>query len=132
MKYLISIIGLFGIVFLSSCVPHNTCSSKDMIEMRQGGFSSDEISSHCTSYKVSDEFIKTAGQVIQSELAKTNQIGNQSAAPVAQNSSQQHYNSASAASCATQYGQCPLMQPGTIGDPCVCSNMYGQIPGVMR
>ena len=132
MKHLASIIGLFGIVCLSSCVPHNTCSSTDMIGMKQGGFSSDEIKSHCASYKISDEFVKTAAQVIQSELTKNNQDRNQSAAPAAQSSSQQHYNSAGAASCATQYGQCPLMQPGTNGAPCVCYTMYGQISGVMR
>jgi hypothetical protein len=132
MKRIACIIGLFGIVCLPSCVSHNTCSSTDRIEMRQGGFSSEEIKSHCTSYKISDEFVKTAAQVIQSELTKNNQGGNQPAASAVQNSSQQHYHSASAASCATQYGQCPLMQPGTNGAPCVCYTMYGQIPGVMR
>lgn len=132
MKHLASIIGLFGIFLLSSCVPHNTCSSKDMIEMRQGGFSSDEINTHCMSYKISDEVIKTAAQAVQSELNKKDQNGNQSAASASQNSYQQYYSSAGAATCATQYGQCPLMQPGTNGAPCVCYTMYGQIPGVMR
>jgi hypothetical protein len=132
MKYLASIIGLFWIIWLSSCVPHNICSSADMIGMKQGGFSSDEIKNHCASYKISDEFVRTAAQVIQSELTKNMQDGNQSAALAAQNSSQQHYNRAGAVSCATQYGQCPLMQPGTDGSPCVCYTMYGQIPGVMR
>lgn len=131
MKHLASIIGLFGIIFLPACVPHNTCSSKDMIELRQGGFSSGEINTHCMSYKISDEVVKTAAQAVQSELNKKYQNGNRSSASASQNSYQQHYSSA-AATCATQYGQCPLMQPGTNGAPCVCNAMNGQIPGVMR
>jgi len=132
MKHLASIIGIFGIIFLSSCVPHNTCSSKDMIEMRQGGFSSGEINTHCMSYTISDEVVKTAAQTVQSQLNKKYQNGNQSSAPASQNSYQQHSSSASAATCATQYGQCPLIQPGTNGVPCVCYTMNGQIPGVTR
>lgn len=132
MKHLVSIIGLFGIVLLSSCVPHNTCSSRDMIQMRQGGFSSDEINTHCMSYKISEEVVKTAAQAVQSELSKKYQNGNQSSAPVSPNSYQPHYSSAVAATCTTQYIQCPLMQLGTVGAPCVCYTMNGQIPGVMR
>lgn len=100
--------------------------------MKQGGFSTDEINSHCTSYKISEEFVKTAAQVVQYELTKKNQNGNQSVAPVSQNSYQQNYQSAGAATCATQYGQCPLMQLGLTEPKCVCYTMYGQIPGVMR
>jgi hypothetical protein len=124
MKHLANIIGLFGIALLSSCVPHNTCSSKDMIELRQGGFSSDDINTHCMSYKISDEFVKTAAQVVQSELSNKYQGGNQFSAPASY--------SAGAATCTTQYGECPMMQPGTNGAPCVCQTTYGQIPGVMR
>jgi len=136
MKHLANIIGLLSaLCLLASCIPHNTCSSKDRIDMKQGGFSTDEINSHCTSYKISDEFVKTAAQVVQSEFTKKHQNGNQSAPPAALNSYQQsynNYNSASAATCATQMGTCPLMQPGSNGAPCVCYTMYGQVPGVMR
>lgn len=133
MRHLGSTISLLVVLFLlASCVPHNSCSSKDRIELKQGGFSTDEINGHCTSYKISEEFLKTAAQVVQSELTKKSQNGNQSVAPVAQNSYQQNYQRANAATCATQYGQCPLMQPGNNGAQCVCYTMYGQIPGVMR
>jgi hypothetical protein len=87
--------------------------SKDRVELKQGGFSTDEINSHCISYKISDEIVKTAAQVVQSKLTKQYQSGNQSAAPASQNSYQQHYNSANAAACVTPYGQ--LMQPWTNG-----------------
>ena len=133
MKHLARTVSLLGVLFLlASCVPHNSCSSKDRIELKQGGFSMDEINNHCTSYKISEEFLKTAAQVVQSEFTKKNQTGNQSTTPVSQSSYQQNYQGAGAATCATQYGQCPLMQPGTNGSQCVCYTMYGQIPGVMR
>jgi len=132
MKHLASITGVLGILLLSSCVPHNSCSSKDMIEMRQGGFSSDEINSHCMSYKISEEFVKTAAQVVQSGLDKKYQNGKQASAPASQNTYQSHYSNTGATTCTTQYGQCPLMQLGTHGSPCVCQTMYGEIPGVMR
>ena len=133
MKRLATVIILLGVLCLvASCVPHNTCSGKDRIEMKQGGFSTDEINSACTSYRISDDFIKAAAQVAQTELTKKYQNGNQSAAPASPTPYQQNYATAGATTCATQHGQCPLMQPGTSGASCVCYTMYGPIPGVMR
>ena len=131
MARIASIFILLGVLVLAtSCVPHNTCSSKDRVEMKNGGFSMEEINNACTSYKVSEDIVKAAAQVAQTELTKKYQNGNQTAS---QNPYQQNYSGrGSATTCVTQYGQCPLMQPGTSGASCVCYSMFGQIPGVMR
>jgi hypothetical protein len=125
MTRIATLIILFAVLsFATSCVPHNTCSSKDRIDMKQGGLSMEEINTACTSYKISEEFVNAAAEVAKTELTKKSQNGNQTV--------QQHYSVAGATACVTQYGQCPLMQPGTSGAQCVCYSMLGQIPGVMR
>jgi hypothetical protein len=99
--------------------------------MKNGGFSMEEINNACTSYKVSEDIVKAAAQVAQSELTKKYQNGNQTTA--SQSPYQQHYSgNGSATTCVTQYVQCPLMQRGTSGAPCECYTMFGQIPGVMQ
>jgi hypothetical protein len=35
-------------------------------------------------------------------------------------------------SCATPYGQCPLMQPGPAGMGCFCPTQVGPVPGTIR
>lgn len=38
----------------------------------------------------------------------------------------------SATTCATQWGSCPLSQPGQPGAGCWCPSPYGPIPGVAQ
>jgi hypothetical protein len=132
MNRLVITIGYLSVLWLlASCAPHNTCSSRDRIDMKEGGLSIEEINSACTSYKLSEDFVKAAAQVAQAELTKRSQNGNQTAAY--QNPYQQSDSgTGTATTCVTQYGQCPLMQPGASGASCVCRSMFGQIPGVMH
>lgn len=136
MKHLLTALGSFSIPFLFvSCVAHQTCSNKERIEMKESGFSIDEITNVCTSYKIPDEAFKVMEQVLQTELEKNLQDGKRSTPAAAQDSYQPpsyRVVQGQAATCATQVGVCPLMQPGYSGAPCVCHTLYGQIPGVMR
>jgi hypothetical protein len=84
------------------------------MEMKGSGFSVDEINKTCTGYKIPDEF-KLADQALRNELAKNFKDEKQSTTAAAQ-----------AATCPTQIGVCPLMQPGYSGAPCTCSAGYAQ------
>ena len=141
MKRLMTTIACLSILFLSvSCVAHRTCSSEEMVKMKEGGFSAEDINRTCTSYKVSDEFMQEAGKILRQELDRRYQNGNQPAGDGERTSYQQAVRRAAspvpstsvATTCATQIGACPLMQPGVTGAPCVCNSWYGQFPGVMR
>ncbi len=119
MKRVMVMIACLSMLVLSvSCVAHRTCSSEEMVKMKEGGFSMEDINRTCVSYKLSDEVVQATGQLLQSELARQFPKRGQ---PVAV-----------ASTCTTQLGQCPLMQPGASGEPCSCPSWYGQIPGVMR
>ena len=126
MKRLMTAIACLSLLFLSvSCVAHRTCSSEEMVKMKEGGFSAEDINRTCTSYKVSDEFMQEAGKILRQELDRRYQNVNRPAGNSVASTS-------SATTCATQIGACPLMQPGVAGAPCVCNSWYGQFPGVMR
>lgn len=136
MKHLLTILGSVGILVLfTGCVANHTCSSQDMINMKERGFGVDEISNLCTSYKISEEAVQAMSQTLQSELARTRQGGSQPT-PAAPPSSYQappyRVVQGQGSTCATQAGSCRLMQPGPNGAPCVCYTPYGQIPGVVR
>ena len=76
MRRLVGAIGYLSILWLlTSCMPHNPCSSKDRTEMEHGGFSTDEINSACTNYRISDDFIKAAVQVAQIQLKDLSAAG---------------------------------------------------------
>lgn len=136
MKHLLTTLGSVGILVLfTGCVAHHTCSSQEMIAMKEGGFGVDEINNLCTSYKISEETVQAMSQTLQSELARNRQNGSQPT-PAAQPSSIQappyRVVQGQGSTCATQAGSCRLMQPGLTGAPCVCYTPYGQIPGVVR
>jgi hypothetical protein len=136
MKHVLTTLVSAGILVLfTGCVAHHTCSSQEMITMKERGFGVDEINNLCTSYKISEEAVQAMSQTLQSELAKTRQGGNQST-PAATPSSWQPPSyrvvQGQAATCATQAGSCRLMQPSNSGLSCTCYTPYGQIPGVTR
>jgi hypothetical protein len=147
MRPLITTIACLSMLCLSlSCVAHRTCSSEVMVKLIEGGFSVEDIDRACMSYEISDEMIQTAGEIIREELDRRYQNGNQPAAdgdrtwyqPAVPRGAASPQGAASvtatsaATTCSTQYGVCPLMQPGVSGAPCVCQSWYGQFPGVMR
>ncbi|WHZ23954.1 MAG: hypothetical protein OJF47_003066 [Nitrospira sp.] len=136
MKHLLTILGSVGIlVLVNGCVATHTCSSQEMINMKEQGFGVDEISNLCTSYKISEEAVQALSQTMQSQLQKNRQNGSQSMQAVAPSSYQAPSSWAvqsHGSFCATQAGSCRLMQPGPNGAPCVCNTPYGQIPGVVR
>jgi len=136
MKHLLTTLGSVGIlILLTGCVAHHTCSSQDMITMKERGFGTDEINRLCTSYKISEEAVQALSQTVQSQLQKTRQDGSQPTPVPAPDPSQppSYWSVRSQGStCATQVGQCRLMQPGPNGVPCVCYTPYGQVPGVVR
>lgn len=136
MKHLLTTLGSIGILVLfTGCVAHHTCSSQEMINMKERGFGVDEINNLCTSYKIQEEAVQAMSQALESELAKTGQGGNQpapAAAPSSWSSPSYRVVQGQATTCATQAGSCRLMQPGLNRAPCVCYTPYGQIPGVVR
>jgi hypothetical protein len=141
MKRLMTTIACLSILFLSvSCVAHRTCSSEEMVKMKDGGFSAEDINRACTSYKISDAVIEATGKIIEGELNRRYQNGNGPAAdgdqpsyqPAVPGTANSVASTSVATTCATQRGVCPLMQPGVSGAPCVCYSFYGQFPGVMR
>jgi hypothetical protein len=95
-----------------------------MMDMKDKGFTVEQIDNMCTSYKVHDGTVNAMGQVAQT-LAQT--LTNK---PATGNFNSQVQ--AGATTCSTQFGTCPLMKPGTSGAPCVCFSPVGQIPGVMQ
>ena len=136
MKYLLTTLGSVGILVLfTGCVANHTCSSQDMINMKERGFGVDEINSLCTSYKISEEAVQALSQTLQSQLVKNRQGGSQptpAAAPSSYQAPPYRVVQGQGITCATQAGSCRLMQPGPNGAPCVCYTPYGQIPGVVR
>ena len=136
MKRLYTMLGSIGILVLfTGCVAQHTCSSQDMIGMKEKGFGVDEINRLCVTYKIHDEAVQVMSEAVRSELVKTRQGGNQ-ATPVAATNSEQARSfrggPRQAANCATQVGTCRLAQPVDGGLPCVCYTPYGQIPGVTQ
>lgn len=136
MKHVLTILGSVGILVLfSGCVAHHTCSSQEMIDMKEKGFGVDEINNLCITYKIQEEAVQAMSQTLQSELAKTRQGGNQSTPVVAPSSwqpSSYRVVQGQAATCVTQVGSCRLIQPGDSGVLCTCYTTYGQFQGVTR
>lgn len=138
MKRLMTTIACLSILFVSaSCVTYRTCSSEEMVKMKEGGFSVEDINRACTSSKISDEVIDATRTIIQGELDRRHQNGNRPAADGDQTSYRPAPLTSVAATsvattCVTQRGVCPLIQPGVRGAPCVCHSWYGQFPGDMR
>ncbi|WHZ16963.1 MAG: hypothetical protein OJF52_003814 [Nitrospira sp.] len=136
MKHLLTTLSSVGILVLfTGCVASHTCSSQDMITMKERGFGVDEISNLCTSYKISEEAVQAMSQTLQSQLVKNRQGVSQptpAAAPDSYQPASYWSVRGQGSTCATQVGQCRLMQPGPNGAPCVCYTPYGQIPGVVR
>jgi hypothetical protein len=134
MKHLYTMLGSIGILVLfTGCVAQHTCSSQDMIGMKEKGFGVDEINRLCVTYTIHDEAVQVMSEAVRSELVKTRQAGNQ-ATPVAATNSEQTLSFRGVPrrteTCVTQVGTCRLAQPVDGGLPCVCSTPYGQIPGV--
>ena len=136
MKHLYTMLGSIGILMLfTGCVAQHTCSSQDMIGMKEKGFGVDEINRLCVTYTIHDEAVQVMSEAVRSELVKTRQAGNQ-ATPVAATNSEQTLSFRGVPrrteTCVTQVGTCRLAQPVDGGLPCVCSTPYGQIPGVTQ
>ena len=123
------------LVLLNGCVAQHTCSSQDMIGMKEKGFAVDEISNLCTTYKLQEEAVQAVSQVMQMDLAKSPQEEVREtpvAAANAVNTRSVGRWSAQALSCATQAGACRLKQPAERGMACTCSTLFGKIPGVTQ
>ncbi|MBV6468345.1 MAG: hypothetical protein NBKEAIPA_00209 [Nitrospirae bacterium] len=136
MKRRYTMLGAIGMmVLVTGCVAQHTCSSQDMIGMKEKGFAVDEINSLCTTYKLQDEAIQAMSQALQSEFAKSRQGGAQTTPVTAANAAQAHSPGGwapQAATCTTQVGTCRLIQPVDRGLDCTCFTLYGQIPGVTQ
>lgn len=136
MKRVYIMLGSIGILVLfSGCVAQHSCSSQDMIGMKEKGFEVDEINRLCVTYKIHDEAVQVMSEAVRSELAKTRQGGTQATPVAAVNSDQtRSFRGASrlAATCVTQVGTCRFAQPVNGGLPCVCYTPYGQIQGVTQ
>lgn len=135
MKHLLGALGAVSIPFMfAACVAHHTCSSQEMIAMKEGGFSADEVKNNCTSYTIPEELLKIADQAVQAGLAKN--ASDQAPSPVVESNAYQPVSTRGvrrpATACATQAGQCPLMQPGSSGLSCTCYTLFGPLPGVTR
>ena len=136
MKHLYTMLGSIGILVLfTGCVAQHTCSSQDMIGMKEKGFGVDEINRLCVTYTIHDEAVQVMSEAVRSELVKTRQAGNQ-ATPVAATNSEQTLSFRGVPrrteTCVTQVGTCRLAQPVDGGLPCACYTPYGQIPGVTQ
>ncbi len=134
MKHLLRAFRAFSIPLLFVACAHQTCNSQEMIAMKESGFSTDEVKNACTSYKVPDGLLKIADQALQAGLAKNVPV--QASPPVVDSNAYQAVSSRGvrdrATTCATQAGQCPLIQPGSSGMSCTCYTLFGPLPGVTR
>lgn len=123
------------LVILNGCVAQHTCSSQDMIGMKEKGFAVDEISNLCTTYKLQEEAVQAVSQVMQKDLAKSTQEEVR-ATPVAAGNAVQARSvsglSASALTCVTQAGTCRLKQPAARGMACTCFTLFGKVPGATQ
>ncbi len=135
MKQVLTTLGFVGILVLfTSCVAHHSCSSQEMMAMKEKGFGIDEINRLCISYKISEEALKAMSNTLETELAKR-QGGSQATPGPASNLNQAppyRVVQGQAAICATPVVSCRLMQPGYIGAPCICYTPNGQFQGVTR
>lgn len=135
MKQILTILGFVGILALfTSCVAHHSCSSQEMMAMKEKGFGIDEINTLCISYKISEEALKTMSKSLEIELAKR-QVGSQPSPTPALNSDHvtpHRVVQGQAAICATPVVSCRLMQPGYVGVPCICYTPDGQFQGMTR
>ncbi len=135
MKRLYTILGSIGILVLfSGCVAQHTCSSEEMIGMKEKGFGVDEINKLCVTYTLQKEAVQVVSEVLRNQREKPRQDGNQ-AAPVPTSNSDQarsYRDMRRAATCATQAGACRLAQPVDGGLPCACPTPYGLISGVTQ
>ncbi len=130
---MLSSIGI--LVLFSGCVAQHTCSSQEMIGMKDKGFSVDQINNLCTTYKFQEEAVQAVSQVLQKDPAKTPQQeaqATQVAAPNGVHTRSVGRWSAPALSCATQAGACRLGQPAERGLSCTCATLFGNIPGVTQ
>jgi hypothetical protein len=74
MKHLYTMLGSIGILVLfTGCVAQHTCSSQDMIGMKEKGFGVDEINRLCVTYTIHDEAVQVMSEAVRSELAKPRQ-----------------------------------------------------------
>ena len=130
---MLSAIGI--LVLVSGCVAQHTCSSQDMIGMKEKGFSVDQINNLCTTYKFQEEAVQAVSKVFQKEVAKPPQEEAQ-ATPVAAANGVHTRSvgrwSAPAMSCATQAGACRLPQPAERGLACTCPTLFGHVAGVTQ
>jgi hypothetical protein len=121
-----------------------TCSSQEMITMKEKGFSVDDINNMCTSYKVKEESIQAVADVMKAmatnprDRAKQDGSGEDNSSPRGGQtiSNPASFGSAftrnSAASCTTQFGSCPLGTSAPAGLACQCQTPFGAIPGVTQ
>lgn len=117
-----------------SCVAHHNCSGQEMIAMKERGFSADEVTNNCTSYKIQDGLLKIADQAMQTTLAKN--ASDQASPPAGDSNTYRTVSTQArrhqAMTCATQVGQCPLTQSVFSGLACTCPTRFGPLPGVTR
>ncbi len=114
----------------TGCVEmQRTCSSQEMIAMKEKGFSVVEIDNMCTSYKVKEESIQAVADVVKAMAANAKDkskpagSGNANAAAFSNNT---------AAYCTTQFGSCQLGTRASVGLACQCQTPFGAIPGVTQ
>jgi len=130
---MLSSIGI--LVLLSGCVAQHTCSSQEMIGMKEKGFSVDQINNLCTTYKFQEEAVQAVSKVFEKDPAKSPQQEAQAtpvAAPNGVHTRSVGRWSAPAMSCATQAGACRLTQPADRGLACTCPTIFGHVAGVTQ
>ncbi|MEK9139435.1 MAG: hypothetical protein AAB308_00145 [Nitrospirota bacterium] len=117
----------------TGCVEmQRTCSSQEMIAMKEKGFTVDDIDNMCTAYKVKEESIKAVADVMKVMATNPKDRSKQDGSGEQQSSVQGGEALSSAAYCTTQYGSCPLGTRVPAGLECQCRTPYGSIPGVTQ
>lgn len=122
----------------TGCVEmQRTCSSQEMITMREKGFSVDDIDNMCTAYKVKEESVKAVADVMKAIATNPRDRSNLDASGGGNQRSHggaftSAFSNNGAAYCGTQYGSCPLGTSASVGLPCQCHTFYGPIPGITQ
>ncbi|OQW35217.1 MAG: hypothetical protein A4E19_16730 [Nitrospira sp. SG-bin1] len=118
------------LIYATGCVEmQRTCTSQEMIAMKEKGFSVDDIDNMCTSYKVKEESFQAVADVMKAMAANPKDQSNPAGSGPANAAA---FSNAGAAYCTTQYGSCPLGTRAAAGLMCQCQTVYGPIPGVTQ
>ena len=125
-----SCVVLLALLLVSCGEIQHHCNGTEMANMKEKGFTVEQISSMCTSvsYKGQEELWKSLSQAMQQNLKEQGQ-SNMTPTPPAPVPQQP----VAAYTCATQWGGgCRLYQPTYAGNQCYCQGPLGNLPGIAR